>query len=72
MGGPFDSVGRRGIDLIGLGLSNDDLRAVQREVIELHVEAPTVAVHPGSADRVPEIALADFCYGVHAVAWTIG
>jgi len=35
VGGPFDSVGCCGIDLIGLGLANDDFRAVQREVSEL-------------------------------------
>ena len=28
VGGPFDSVGCCGIDLIGLGLANDDLSAV--------------------------------------------
>ena len=71
-GGPFDSVGCSGIDLIGLGLANDDLRAVQREVIELHVEAPTVGVHPGSADCVPEIALAGFRHSVDDVARAVG
>src|ERR1019366_10818139 len=71
-GGPLDSVGCSGIDLIGLGLANDDLRAVEREVSELQVEALPVAVGPGGADGLPEIALAGSCYGVHAVAWTVG
>lgn len=69
---PFDSVGCSGIDLIGLRLANDDLSAVEREVSELQVEALPVAVGPGGADGIPEIALTDFCYGVHAVAWTVG
>ena len=71
-GGPLDSVGCSGIDLIGLGLANDDFRAVQREVSELQVEALPVAVGPGGADGIPEIALAGFRDSVHAVARAIG
>src|ERR1019366_3951623 len=71
-GGPFDSVGCSGIDLIGLGFANDDLRAIEREVSELQVEALPVAVGPGGTDWIPEIALAGFGDGVNTVARAIG
>src|ERR1700730_18216174 len=44
------------------------LGAVGREIIELHVETPTVAVDPGSAYRLPETALTVFGHGVNPVA----
>lgn len=50
-GGPEGSGGFacRCVRLFDLRLANDDLRTVEREIIELHVEAPTVFVDPGAA-----------------------
>src|ERR1700722_9271042 len=69
-GGPEGSGGFicRCVGLFNLRLANDDLRAVERQKIELHVEAPTVAVDPGSAYRLPETALTVLGHGVNPVA----
>jgi len=68
-GGPERSGGfARCVDLFDLRLANDDLSAVEREIIELHVEAPTVVVDPGSAYRLPETALTVLGHGVDPVA----
>ena len=66
-GGPLGSGGFacRCVGLVDLRLANDDLSAVEREIIELHVEAPTVVVDPGSAYRLPETALTVLGDGVN-------
>jgi hypothetical protein len=45
----------RCVGLFDLRLANDDFGAVEREIIELHVETPTVAVDPGSAYRLQKL-----------------
>ena len=60
------------VGLFALRLANDDLRAVEREIIELHVEAPTVVVDPGSAYRLPETALTVLGHGVNPAARAVG
>src|SRR5665213_503515 len=49
-------------------LANDDFRAVKREVVDLHIEAPTVAVDPSSAYRLPATAITVLGHGVDPVA----
>jgi hypothetical protein len=60
------------VGLFDLRLAKDDLGAVEREIIELHVETPTVAVDPGSAYRLPETALTVLGHGVNSVARGVG
>src|ERR1700692_2541939 len=71
-GGPggLGGFARRSVGQFGLGLrlADDDLRSVEREIFELHVEAVAVAVRPCGPDRLPEVALAVLGHGVNAVA----
>jgi hypothetical protein len=56
---------RCGVGLAGLRLADDDLRAVERETIELQVEALAVAVGPNGADRAAVSLLAALGHGVN-------
>src|SRR5665213_267570 len=69
-GGPEGSGGFacRYVGLFDLRLANDDFRAVEREIVDLHVEAPTIAVDPSSAYRLPETAFTVLGHGVNSVA----
>lgn len=72
MVGRRDDAGR--VKLLGggfgfrLSLLDDDVRAVDRQVVELQVEALAVGVRPGGPDRAPVALLALFGHGVNAVA----
>src|ERR1700682_2934839 len=71
-GGPGWSSGftRFGVGLFGLGLrlTNDDLRAVQREIIELHAKALAVGMRPNGPDCLPVVALVFLGHGIDAMA----
>jgi hypothetical protein len=69
-GGPEGSGGfaRRYIGLFDFRLANDDFRAVEREIVDFHVEAPPVAVDPRCAYRLPETAFTVLGHGVNPVA----
>jgi hypothetical protein len=65
-------LGCRGLSLVGLRLSDDDLRAVEREEVELQVEALAVAMRPGGTDFAPVTALAVLGHGIDPVARAVG
>src|SRR5450631_2279565 len=71
-GVPGRLLGCLGLGFAGRGLADDDLRAVERQVIELEAEALAVAVRPGGADFAPVIPLAVLGYGVDPVAGEFG
>src|SRR5580658_8595259 len=63
---------RLGFFGLGLWLADDDFRAVERQVVELQVEALAVAVRPNGPDRLPVVLLAILGHGVNAVARGVG
>jgi hypothetical protein len=72
-GGPEGSGGFacRCVGLFDLRLANDDFGAVERKIIELYVEAPTIVVDPSGAYRLPETALTVLGHGVNPNTTTI-
>src|SRR6202035_5487703 len=69
------SVGLFGVGLfdlglfgLGLRLANDDLRAVEREIVELHAKALAVGMRPNGPDCLPVVALVFRGHGIDAMA----
>src|SRR5258708_904782 len=70
--GGLGGFARRSVGFVGLRLANDDLRAVEREVVELQIEALAVAMRPNGPDRPPVALLAVLGHGVNTVARRVG